>query len=94
MPIQIEPQAPTICIRREAFERSQLTRTVIDASLALTADDFRVEGDLITIGPLFGDASTQLIAQLESLGLQYFDDYFELTGNWPEWLSLYAMHRR
>ena len=23
-------------------------------------------------------------------GLTYFDDFFELSGNWPEWLKLFA----
>jgi hypothetical protein len=31
-----------------------------------------------------------LIADLEQNGLVYFDDFFELSGNWPEWLTLYA----
>jgi hypothetical protein len=61
--------------------------------LGLTPDEFRVEGNLIAIGPIFGDASDavgELIAELEGLGLVYFDDFFELTGNWPEWLTLLA----
>jgi len=28
---------------------------------------------------------------LESSGLVYFEDVFELSGNWPGWLRLYAM---
>jgi hypothetical protein len=32
----------------------------------------------------------ELIADLEQNGLVYFDDFFELSGNWPEWLVLYA----
>ena len=32
-----------------------------------------------------------LIEELEGLGLRYFDDFFELSGNWPEWLKLFAM---
>jgi hypothetical protein len=27
-------------------------------------------------------------AELEDLGLTYFEDFFELTGNWPAWLRL------
>jgi len=37
------------------------------------------------------DALGELIAELEGMGLVYFDDFFELTGNWPEWLKLFAM---
>ena len=51
-----------------------------------------MEGQLIAIGPLFGDATlTDLIESLESRGLVYYDDFFELSGNWPEWLKLFAM---
>jgi hypothetical protein len=32
----------------------------------------------------------ELIDDLEQNGLIYFDDFFELTGNWPDWLMLYA----
>ena len=94
MPIEIGRQVPSLCIRRAAFEASSLTRPIVDASLGLTPEEFRVENDLIIVGPLFGDAATRLIALLEASGLQYFDDYFELTGNWPEWLTLYARHSR
>jgi hypothetical protein len=46
------------------------------------------------VGPLFGDATTTLVAELELRGLTYFDDYIELSGNWPEWLTVCAMHAR
>ena len=36
-------------------------------------------------------ALTELIESLESRGLVYYDDFFELSGNWPEWLKLFAM---
>ena len=94
MPIEIERQVPSLCIQRVAFERASLTRAGVDAALGLTADEFRVENDLIIVGPLFGDATNRLLSLLDDAGLQYFDDYFELTGNWPEWLTLYAKHSR
>jgi hypothetical protein len=94
MPIEIERHVPSVCIRRPAFEAASLTRAVVDDALHLTADEFRVENDLITVGPLFGDATSRLIALLEGAGLQHFDDYFEMTGNWPEWLALFAMHAK
>ncbi len=92
MPLDIQPDAPSVLVRREAFERVGLQRADVDAEYNLTADEFRVEAGIIVIGPLFADgATTQLIEQLENLGLVYFDDFFELSGNWPEWLRLYAM---
>jgi hypothetical protein len=31
-----------------------------------------------------------IIEYLEKVGLIYFDDFFELSGNWPDWLQIYA----
>jgi hypothetical protein len=78
-------------IRRSAYERSGLVRAAVDERLGLTADEFRVEGDLVAIGPVFdGEAFATLLEDLERLGLSYYDDFFELSGNWPAWLSVLA----
>ncbi len=79
-------------MRRAAFEKAGLARAEIDAFLDLTDEEFRVEGDIVAIGPVFdAEALTQLIAELENRGLVYFEDFFELSGNWPPWLSIFAM---
>lgn len=91
MPLNVPTGAPTLFIRKSAYDRSGLARTVFDERLNLTADEFRVERDLIAIGPIHaGDDLPEVLEALESLGLVYFDDFFELSGNWPEWLRLYA----
>ena len=94
MALTIRNGAPSILIRRAAYEVSGLTRAAIDERLGLTDEEFRVEGGLVVIGPLFAgsdDAVADLIAELERIGLNYFDDFFELSGNWPEWLSVLAV---
>lgn len=90
MALPITGQAPSLCMRRDAYERSGLTRAAIDARLGLTAEEFRVEGDLVVIGPIHGVALDDLFNELDTIGLRYYDDYFELSGNWPEWLQLFA----
>ena len=92
MPMEIATGAPTLFIRRAAYESSGLTRAALDERLGLTPDEFRVEGNLIALGPIYGadDALGTLISELEEQGLVYFDDFFELTGNWPDWLRLLA----
>ena len=92
MPLQISEGRPTLLIRREAFERVELTRLAIDERLKLTDAEFRMESAIIAIGPIYDDdALQQLVEELEQLGLIYFDDFFELSGNWPEWLKLFAV---
>jgi hypothetical protein len=92
MPIGISSGRSTMCVRRRAFEDAGLTRAALDAQFNLTPDEFAVEGALVVIGPLATDAMVgELTEALESAGLSYFDDFFELSGNWPEWLRLYAM---
>ena len=91
MPLSINREAPTLLIRRDAFERAGIQRQVIDERFNLTPDEFRVESSLIAIGPLFADeALVELVEALEESGLRYFDDFFELSGNWPEWLRVFA----
>lgn len=92
MPLILSNTAPTLLIRKSAFERVEMTRAQVDEALGLTPDEFRIEGSLIAIGPLVGeDTLSDLIERLEAAGLVYYDDFFELSGNWPEWLRLFAM---
>lgn len=92
MPLDIGSGAPTVLIRKAAFERAGLVRAAIDARFNLTADEFRVEGELVAIGPLYeDDALGVLIEELEAVGLVYFDDFFELPGNWPSWFRMLVM---
>jgi hypothetical protein len=91
MPLEIRPDAPTMLVRKSAFELAGLVRAHFDARYNLTPDEFRVEGALIAIGPLYDEeALGTLTAELESLGLTYFEDFVEMSGNWPPWLSIYA----
>jgi len=91
MPLQIAATLPTLVIKREAFERAELLRTEIDARFNLTDAEFRVEGGLVALGPLPSDDMVgPMLEYFEEKGLVYFDDVFELSGNWPEWLKLFA----
>ena len=91
MPLHIPVGAPTLFVRKNAYDRSGLYRGALDRRLNLTADEFRVEGDLVAVGPIHSaDELPAVIDELEGLGLVYFDDFFELSGSWPEWLRLYA----
>ena len=94
MPLEVPASHPTLVFRRAAYERVNLVRAALDERLGLTPDEFRVEGDLVAVGPIHDeDALGALVAELEQLGLVYFDDFFELSGNWPEWLHLRVASR-
>src|SRR3954468_22730505 len=89
MPLPVTQGVPTLFFRREAYERAGLTRAVLDARLGLTDAEFRVEGELVALGPIYDvDALGTLVDDLEATGLTYFEDFFELSGSWPEWLAL------
>lgn len=91
MPLQLPVGRAVVLIRQSAFERIGLTRLALDERYNLTDQEFRVEDGLIALGPLPSeDMLPELVADLENSGLIYFDDFFELSGNWPDWLALYA----
>lgn len=95
MPLPLAGNAPTLLIRKAAFEQAQLTRVLIDEWLRLTPEEFRVEGAIIAVGPIYDDEGLQaLVVALEDRGLVYFDDFFEMSGNWPDWISVLAMDAR
>ena len=91
MPLPVPSQHPSLLIRKAAFERVLLSRAAIDERLGLTDEEFRVEGELIVIGPIVAANDLSLVIQeLEAAGLVYFEDFFDMSGNWPEWLRLFA----
>jgi hypothetical protein len=93
MALSIQQGAPSILVLKRAYEESGIARAAIDERLGLTSEEFRVEGGLVVIGPIYGggdNAVADVIAELERVGLRYFEDFFELSGNWPDWLRVLA----
>ena len=89
MALPVAQGVPTLFFRREAYERAELTRSALDARLGLTDAEFRVEGDIVALGPIYDvEALGVLVDELEATGLTYYDDFFELSGSWPEWLMV------
>ncbi|HUR00111.1 MAG TPA: hypothetical protein VM166_11700 [Gemmatimonadaceae bacterium] len=90
MPIQLTYDRPTILIRQASFERAGIARHDIDSKYNLTDEEFQVEGGLIAVTLPSDDLLPNLIDDFEGRGLVYFDDFFEMSGNWPEWLAVYV----
>jgi hypothetical protein len=89
MTLLVTQGVPTLFFRRASYERAGLTRAGLDARLGLTDAEFRVDGNLVAVGPIYDvDALGALVDELEQTGLVYYDDYFELSGSWPEWLAV------
>lgn len=89
MPLPVTQGVPTLFIRRPAYERSGLTRASLDERLGLTDAEFQVDGDIVALGPIYDvDALGTLVDELERTGLVYYEDFFELSGSWPEWMEL------
>ncbi len=91
MPLHVETTGSTVFIRRQAFESNGLDRAELDQKYNLTDAEFRVKEDLVAVGPLSADEDLRsMLDYLETKGLVYFDDYFELSGNWPSWLAIFV----
>ena len=89
MPLSVTQGVPTLFIRRPPYERSGLTRASLDQRLSLTDSEFQVDGELVALGPIYDvDALGTLVDDLEGAGLVYYEDFFELSGSWPEWMEL------
>jgi hypothetical protein len=91
MAIELSQGQVSVLIRQSAFERLGMVRSAIDARYNLTDAEFRVENGLVILGPLASeDMLSAMIEDFEASGLVYFDDFFEFSGNWPDWVSLYV----
>lgn len=89
MPLPVTHGVPTLFIRRPAYERTDLTRATLDERLGLTDAEFQVDGDLVVLGPIYDvEALGTLVDDLEAAGLVYYEDFFELSGSWPDWLEI------
>lgn len=89
MALPLSSGAPTLVVKKDAFERAGIARAQIDLTLTLTDEEFRVEHGLVAIGPIFDEQGfAALVEAFEEAGLVYFDDFFEMSGNWPGWLSV------
>ena len=74
-----------IVIRRKALADRNVH---IDAVLSAMQVDkpFDFNDHLISFGPSFGqEALDVFVKRLMALGLEYFDDFFEFSGQFPNW---------
>jgi len=91
MPIELSHSQVVVLIRQTAFERAGITRKAIDERYRLTDEEFRVDSGLVVLGPLPSeDLLPDVNEEGENGGLVYVEDFYELSGNWPDWLTLFV----
>ena len=79
-----------LVIQRSALDAHGITRAqvleALEAGCPLAENE-----DLMSFGPSFGqEACDEFVRRLESLGLVYFDDFFDLPLSHPDWLKFSA----
>ncbi|WP_124431041.1 hypothetical protein [Pseudomonas orientalis] len=72
------------------IRRQELLSRAIDIDRLSTMLEFDapldISADLVSFGPCFGgEATDELTRRLETLGLQYVDDFFVFSGDFPLW---------
>ncbi|MCK6190651.1 hypothetical protein [Pseudomonas sp. EYE_354] len=72
------------------IRRQELLSKFIDIDRLLAVLEFDapldISTDLVSFGPCFGgEAADELTRRLEALGLQYVDDFFVFSGEFPFW---------
>jgi len=79
-----------IIIRRAALtERNVAWANVLGA--LETSEPLDSSETLISFGPHFGpEALDEFVRRLTSLGLVYFDDFIQFSGDWPGWCKFMA----
>lgn len=79
-----------IVIRQSALTALGITRARV-LEVFETDRPIAEDSELLSFGPSFGgEACNEFVRRLESLGLVYVDDFFDLTLSHPDWLSFSA----
>jgi len=78
-----------LVVRKASLNTGTISRNKL---LELMEDPpYSENNDLICFGPCFGgEALETFISRLQTAGLEYYDDFFELQFTHPDWLSFKA----
>lgn len=79
-----------IVIRRAALSEKKINETSLFTAMEVTQPDSANE-ELFGFGPSFGEeAMNEFTLRLQSLGLEYVDDFFCINFDIPAWCALRA----
>ena len=77
-----------IIIRQEALSMKKIHKTKVFEAMEVE-QPLDSNQDLISFGPAFGpEALNEFISRLQALGLEYVDDFFALSFDFPSWCCL------
>jgi hypothetical protein len=72
-------------VRLASLSERGITLEELLAALEASAP-FDINDEIASFGPHFGgEALGALVRRLSDLGLEYFDDFFESSGDFPKW---------
>lgn len=78
-----------IVIRKAALPAKGIKRRAVLA--AMEGEPLDESDNLFSFGPHFGgEAADKFMKRLEALGLEFYDDFFVLQGDFPHWCSFSA----
>lgn len=80
-----------IIIKKSALEKNDISFQSL-LQVMETEEPLDQNEELVAFGPHFGgEASAEFIRRLETVGLIYFEDFFDIPGlDLPEWCQLYV----
>ena len=71
--------------------RSEQTRGLMRDTILKVNEELDARG--LDLADVSAEELRDILDDLEAAGLVYFDEYFELSGNWPPWIRLYVADR-
>lgn len=81
-----------IVVRKACLAERGVTMESVRATVEQGAPHHEDE-ELFAIGPIWPEAVDIMIKRLQDLGLEYWDDFMETVGDYPDWLGLHGEHQ-
>jgi hypothetical protein len=76
-----------LVVRRKALRERGVSWADLLAALEVS-EPLDKNANLVSFGPHFGQEAVHAMSRrLISIGLRYFDDFFEFSGDYPKWCN-------
>ncbi len=79
-----------LVIRKSSLEEKKIALDTIKTKV-FESDPLDENKELISYGPHFGGEEIKVYEErLKKIGLEYVDDYFDFSNDYPDWLDLFV----